>query len=68
MFVAMHPNHLQSLVGKNQPRNGEGKLKAVETISRFRVSAHISREELEREIDRARAQEIGRGLTGLTSS
>jgi hypothetical protein len=41
----------------------ESRLRAVEAISRLRVSPGISSEELEREIDRARAQEIERGLT-----
>lgn len=58
----MHIDHLQSLPIRKQPRQREGKLKAVERIARLRVGPQISTEDLEREIDRARAQETERGL------
>jgi len=60
----MHNEPLRILAKKHQRHlKRESKLRAVEAISRLRVSPGISPEELAQEIDRARAQEIERGLT-----
>jgi len=42
----------------------QDRLQAVEAISRLRGAPYLPPEELEREIDAARAEEIGRGLSG----
>jgi len=42
----------------------QDRLEAVEAISRLRGAPYLPPEELEREIDAARAEEIGRGLPG----
>lgn len=42
----------------------QDRLQAVEVISRLRGTPYLPPEELEREIDAARTEEIGRGLSG----
>jgi hypothetical protein len=44
----------------------QDRLKAVEAISRFRDAPYLKPEELKREIDAAREEEIGRGLSGAS--
>lgn len=60
----MHTEPVQ-ILGKRDQRypKRESRLRAAEAISRLRVSPGRSSEDLEREIDRARTQEIERGLT-----
>jgi len=42
----------------------QDRMQAVEAISHLRGAPFLPPEELEREIDRAQAEEIGRGLSG----
>lgn len=42
----------------------QDRMQAVEAISRLHGAPYLPPEELEREIDRAHAEEIGRGLSG----
>lgn len=46
----------------------QDRLKAVEAISRLRGVPYLSPEDLEREIERAHAEEIGRGLSGTSDA
>lgn len=46
----------------------QDRMQAVEAISHLRGTPYLPPEELEREIDRAHAEEIGRGLSGAADT